>query len=381
MAEALTPGYPDDEIDLRELALSLWDARRLIAVITVVVLAVAAAYAFLWPATYEADAKTLPPAPSDLESYNSAPRMIQAALASGAPRLSESALAIRPDDANQTSPSAIGIKEINPKDAYAVFLRYAQSASLRDQFFKQVYLPAFAKDPSAEERDALRKRLNKALSVTQPKGPAAQVTDELTVAMQGRQPQAVADWANTYVKMALQAATQQLAEDRKSAVQAQIKSLEVQITALRTAAANERKLEIERTQAALQLAQAIHLEQPSTSGNLITSYTGPTLYMRGAAALQTELDQLKARTSDDPYIKQLPQLLYAQGLIEKIDLDPKGLAVATIDQPALAPLDPVKPKKALALVLGLVLGLALGVMAALVRQAWRKPRAGVATVA
>ncbi len=369
MAEAITPDYPDDEIDLRELALSLWDARRLIAVITVVVLVVAAAYAFLWPATYEADAKMLPPTPSDLESYNSAPRLIEAALASTR------------DATNQSAPLTFGIKEISPQDAYAVFLRYAQSSSLRDQFFRQVYLPAFAKDPSVEQRDALRKRLNKALSVTQPKGPNAQASDELTVAMQGRQPQAVADWANTYVKMALQAATQQLAEDRKTAVQAQIKSLQDQITALRTAAANERQLEIARTEAALQLARAIHLEQPSTSGNLITSYTGPTLYMRGAAALQTELDQLKARTSDDPYIKQLPQLLYAQGLIEKIDLDPKGLAVATIDQPALVPLDPVKPKKALALALGLVLGLALGVMAALVRQAWRKPRAGVTTVA
>lgn len=363
MTEAITTDYPDDEIDLRELALSLWDARRLIAVITVVVLAVAAAYAFLWPATYEADATLLPPTPADLDSYNSAPRLIEAALASTR------------DTTGQSAPLILGIKEISPKDAYAVFLRYAQSASLRDQFFKQVYLPAFARNPSTEERDALRKRLNKALSVTQPKGPTAQVTDELTVAMQGRQPQAVADWANTYVKMALQAATQQLTEDRKSAVQAQIKSLESQVTALRTAAANERQLEIARTEAALQLARAIHLEQPSTSGNLITSYTGATLYMRGAAALQTELDQLKARTSDDPYIKQLPQLLYAQGLIEKIDLDPKNLTAATIDQPALVPLDPVKPKKALALALGLVLGLALGVMAALVRQAWRRPRA------
>lgn len=52
-----------DEIDLRELACTLWAQKALIIVCTVVITALAAAYAFLSTPVYETEVQTLPPPP------------------------------------------------------------------------------------------------------------------------------------------------------------------------------------------------------------------------------------------------------------------------------------------------------------------------------
>lgn len=373
MPEAVTrPDTPDDEIDLRELMLTLWEARVLIGVIAVVVLALAAAYAFLWPPTYEADARLLPPTQSDIASYNMAFKLLNPALAAAGNAGREDRAAITP------------VPELSTKDAYAAYLRQLQSASVREQFFQKLYVPAMAKgapDAGDAEREQLWDRLNKQLTVQPPNPQKPDSGDVTEVKFQGKDPAQLADWTNAYLQMAQQATAKQLVDNLKDSVQTHLRAITDQITSLRASAQNDREYEIARLESALQLARAINLQQPPTSGNLITTYTGSTLYLRGAQALQVELNQLKARTSDDPYIKPLPGLLLAENLLQKIDLDPQNFSAVTIDQPALRPFQPVKPKKALALALGLVLGLALGVMAALIRQAWRAPRAGTAAPA
>ena len=361
--------YPDDEIDLRELLVTLWGAKGLIALITVIVLAVAAAYAFLWPPTYEADARLLPPTQSDIASYNMAFKLLNPALAAASSAGKENA-----------GPPPV-VAELAPKDAYAAFLRQLQSAAVREQFFKKLYLPAMGKGAAAasddSERERLWDRLNKQLTVQVPNPQKPETGDATEVKFQGKNPQQVTDWTNAYLQMAQQATERQLVDNLKDSVQTHLKAITDQIAGLRAAARNDREYEIARLESALQLARAINLQQPPSSGNLITSYAGPTLYMRGAQALQVELSQLKARTSDDPYITQLPGLQLAETLLQKINLSPENFSPVTIDQPALRPFQPVKPKKALVLALGLVLGLALGVMVALVRQAWRAPRASM----
>ena len=157
-----------DEIDLRELALSLWASRVLICVVTAVVVLLAAAYAFLSTPVYESSVQTLPPPASALSAYNAGSQL--------------------------QKPSTLPV--LTPDAAYKTFLRHLSSDSLRTQFFEEVYLPANNYNASEAQRDALWKRMAKEIVVTPPK----QGLDIATLTVEGESPTTVAKWANLYVE-------------------------------------------------------------------------------------------------------------------------------------------------------------------------------------
>lgn len=334
-----------DEIDLRELALSLWASRLLICAVTLAVALAAAAYAFLSPAIYQSSVQTLPPPASALANYNAGSQLQKA------------------------SP----LPALTPQIAYQTFIRHLSSDSIRMKFFDDVYLPANTSDASEAQRDALWRRMTNEIVVTPPK----QGMDVASLTVEGENPTIVADWANQYVQEAITAAREELIGNLTSAVDVAKHVTSEQIKALRTVAATTRKAREARLDDALKIAESIKLEDPPQSGNLITSYSNDNTYLRGARAIRAEIERLRSRDSDDPYIEELPDLLKQEALLSSIDLNPESLAVAAIDRSALVPEDPIKPKKALILALGIVLGGMLGVFAALARAMFRGPASRV----
>src|SRR5690606_6874450 len=113
-SQRVAPSTASDEIDLRELALSLWASRTLIVVIAIAVTLVAAAYAYLTPRIYESSVQTLPPPASSLANYNAGSQLQDSAK----------------------------LPELTPALAYKTFLRHLSSDSIRTKFFNDVYLPA-----------------------------------------------------------------------------------------------------------------------------------------------------------------------------------------------------------------------------------------------
>lgn len=343
-----------DEINLRDLALTLWESRLLIVIITLVALIGAAVYAFQSTPVYETQAQThLPPA-SGLESYNTAYQMT-------GPAAEAVAQSMRITDA---------IPALEPEETYQLFLRHAASVSLRQEFFREHYLPYFDDSPSEGELAARWRRFNSDLTISLPR--RAEDNNLMRITLQGRDPKLIAQWLNTYLDMAIAKTQAELAANLASAVNQRRASLEDQAATLRSGKHKERELEIARLQEALALAESIGLQTPPTSGNLITSYTGPTTYMRGAKALRSELDLLRNRKSDDPFIEQLPAIFKRLELLDNINLSPASIQVATIDESASIPQEPIKPRKALIMSLGLVLGGILGIFIALIRQMFRK---------
>src|SRR5690606_14782223 len=152
-----------DEIDLRELAVSLWESRLLICAVTVVVTGLAALYAFLSPAVYQSSVQTLPPPASALASYNAGSQLQQ--------------------------PSTLPV--LTPDAAYKTFLRHLSSDSLRTQFFEEIYLPANNYNASEAQRDALWNRMADEIVVTQPR----QGLDIASLTVEGESPNIVAEWA------------------------------------------------------------------------------------------------------------------------------------------------------------------------------------------
>lgn len=265
------------------------------------------------------------------------------------------------------------IPELQPADAYAVFLRHLDSVSLRQRFFKSIYLPAH---PSVNEKDqgareALWKHLNANLSIET--GKTVATHDLVKVTFDSTNPEHASDWVNQYIQMAIKASQDQLLAGLKGAIDLRLGSVQDQISTLRQIALTNRQDEIARLKNALSLARAINLETPPTTGNLITSYTGSTAYLRGTKALQAELALLEKRSSDDPYIPELPTLLKEKALLAKVDLNPHHLSVVTIDQTATPPQSPVRPRKKLIIFLSIIFGIILGTVIALIRQLWTRP--------
>jgi len=358
------------EISFIELIGSLWKEKILILVITMVVAVIAVAYAYLSTPIYQAEAQVLPPTPSDLASYNVAHQLSGPALAAITGRVqilnSVSALAQQ----RGTSNSDNSVHELTPSEVYEIFLRHLNSVSLRRNFFEAVYLPYHGGIKNKDAEESLWERFQKKLVVYPPKEGAGDEHAQIT--LDGKDPQRIASWVNGYLHMAVLASKKQILENLNSVVRLRIYSVNEQIDILRQAARADRQNEIVRLRNALALAEAIKLDDPPSSGNLITSYSGATTYLRGAKTLRAELKLLENRVSDDPYIPELPNLLKEKTLLQKININPEHLSVVTIDQPAIVPVFSIKPKKMAITIFGIIIGLILGTGLVVIRLIWKK---------
>lgn len=76
---------------------------------------------------------------------------------------------------------------------------------------------------------------------------------------------------------------------------------------------------------------------------------------------------MRQRDTDDLFLADLANWRKEAARLKAIDVDIEALRLVRLDQPAMTPSDPLKPKRALVIALGAVLGLMLGVFVALVR--------------
>jgi len=353
--------HPSDEIDLRELVETLWASKILIIVVTLIVTCVATAYAFSSTPIYQTSVHTLPPTASGLASYNVASQLTGAAIR------------------GTVTDSASGIAPLSTQDAYKTFLRHLNSSTIRQSFFDEFYLPAQEKKETEADKQRAWKRLNSELAINLP-----QKVDEVeaNLTLEGKDPKIIAKWANAYVDLATLAAREELLSGLAGEVKIRKLSLEDQITTLRQMAEKARQDRITRLKGALAIAESIDLKTPADGAPLIAINTeglntesvggGSLLYLRGARALRAELQQLQERETDDAYITELPDLLKKQALLNSINLNPDLMSVATIDRAAIAPEDPIKPRKRLIVVLGFILGGILGLFIALFCQLMRR---------
>lgn len=336
--------HVNDEIDLVALFGVLWDQRVFIAVLAALVFFVAAGYAFLSRPYYEARVGLLPPNVSDIAGYN----------------------------LGRTEVS--GLKSLDVKDVYSIFLRSLNSDSLRRAFFDEFYIPA-QEGGVALPNDVLWERFGKVLSV----GPVKGRPDYWEVRVGGEDPTVAAAWVDTFVSMAAARAEDSMRQNISGEVSTRVQAIEQQIEVLRDTVKQRREDRIAVLKEALEVADSVGLEAPqgtmwqTFSTNISSSaFDGSPLYLRGAKAIRAELEVLTQRKSDDPFIPELRSLQERLQFLKGMDTVPQNAAVFAQDGPTQIPDRPIKPKKTLILALGLVLGVMLGVFVALVRALWRR---------
>ncbi|NWC92440.1 MULTISPECIES: LPS O-antigen chain length determinant protein WzzB [unclassified Pseudomonas] len=81
-----------------------------------------------------------------------------------------------------------------------------------------------------------------------------------------------------------------------------------------------------------------------------------------------EVEVLKKRGNEDIFLQDVEPLRAEVARLRGLNIDMSGLKLVTIDRRAQEPLEPIKPKKVLVIVLSLIVGLMLGVVTALGRQ-------------
>ncbi|MDD1976837.1 LPS O-antigen chain length determinant protein WzzB [Pseudomonas tussilaginis] len=332
----------DDEIDLFELLGVLWRQKLLIILTAAIVTGGAVAYALLATPIYEAKVVVQPPSQSNISQLNYG-------------RGGDSGLAV-----------------LSVKDVYDVYLRNLQSESLKREFFRKVYLPSLPENQRQGSQDELYSRLNSTLTIA-----VASKNSPSRYHVMATLPDAekAAQWVVQYVQMAGDHAKREVIKDVRGDVMVKASNLEQQIAAARESTRKQREDQIVQLTEALKVAESIGLEKPpiisnNLSSELTAAMDGSLTYMRGSKALRAEIDNLRSRSSDDPFIDNLRVRQEVMAFYRTLEIDPGVIEVYRQDGAIELPDKPVKPKRLMIVVLGGLVGLMLGLAMALIRHVW-----------
>lgn len=330
----------NDGVDLHALAYTLWRQKIVILCAALLGTFVAATYAFLAEPLYEAKAFVIPPTQNDIENLNYG-------------RIDQSKL-----------------PQFTEKEVYSVFLRKLQSESLRREFFKNTYLTAQGKseDPTRQLYEKLSKNL--VISIV-----GKEALDRYSVVMLHNDPEMGAKWIEQLLARAQQLAMQEINKNISSEYDIESQNLHQEIVSLREIGDKTREDSLIKLREALVVAQAIGLEKPpavggdsKTSLGIVGNMDGDLTYMRGTKALMAEIENLKTRKSDDPFISRLREMETKYNFYNQLSKSYREAKAFRMDGLVEKSGSPVKPKFLFVILAGMFLGLVFGVVVAVVRD-------------
>ncbi|GHS82298.1 Wzz/FepE/Etk N-terminal domain-containing protein [Pseudomonas sp. DCB_AW] len=330
------------EYDIFDLTEGLWRQRLLVLVVTVLVAALAVVYAMLATPVYEAKVLLQPPLSSDISQLNVG--------------------RVGGDDL---------LAPIREREVGQIYRRNLQSDSLRQAFFEQVYLPSLGEGLGAGSAGLYAKFYGQlqVLNANEEEGRSS-------VSARAEDPHQAADWVVKYAEMAGERTKSELIKKVTAEFKVEADNLQRAIDAARANASREREDRIIQLTEALHTARSIGLEKPpiittGLSAEVSAGMNGSLMYMRGSKALESEIKNLQARVSDDPFVSNLREREQKVSFYRSVTLTPDQFEVYRQDGVVEPPEAPVKPRKALIVGLGVLVGLFIGTFIALIREAWR----------
>ncbi|MDR6917746.1 chain length determinant protein (polysaccharide antigen chain regulator) [Pseudomonas sp. 3296] len=324
-------------LDIHALVFTLWRQKFIILCMALLGTIIATTYAFLSEPIYEAKAFIMPPTQNDIEGLN------------------------------------YGRKKLPPlavKDVYLVFLKNLQAESLRREFFKGIYLPALGKD--SDPKGLLYDKFSKKLLISVVGKDAA---DRYSIVILDADSSQAAKWVGQYAERAQELALQEINKNISSEFNVEARNLNQEIVSLREVGRKEREDTLVKLNEALVVAKAIGLEKPpivsggsKSSLNIAGKMDDELTYMRGTKALEAEIENLKSRKSEDPFIDKLRGLETDYNFYKQLSERFQIAKTFRMDGSVEVSGSPVKPKIPLVISIGLILGLMLGVVIALIRS-------------
>ncbi len=334
-------GQQDDEISLIDLFLILWRKKLWIIGLTGLIMVMSIFYALSLSPVYQTTAYLLPPQGKNIEILNlfSEPR----------------------ENKDGVLEPAYTVKTV-----YEQVMNNFKSRQYQWAFFNQNDLiKLYVKEPDADirPRDVFNGAFYSALKVEDKEG------GEQTISFSYGDKQEVVRLLNQYIAFINEATVKALLGEVIGGVQFEKQKVQQKIEQLRQDALLQRQDRILQIKEQLNIARKLNIHTSKSSAGSSVSIDGqelPPHYSEGTKFLKIKLDSLSNRKSDDPYITGLRPLQARLTVLDKAKIDASQVRAFNIDQEALEPKYPIKPKKRLIVMLGFIVGLMLSVFAAFV---------------
>ncbi len=275
---------------------------------------------------------------------------------------------------------ATGLAPFERAHVFGYFLNSRVSEHTLQRFFNEVYLPSLDDTERSEAKHLLYEKMVRSIKVTKPDAKERGLFNLKVDADSGGK---AVERATAFLNLAADQAATKFVENARNEIELITRNPERDLAELRLTVSKKREDRLVQLGEALKVAQAVGLTNPEITNGLLPEQEGlrpwmdgSQLYARGTKSLRAELDVLKARESDDPFIANLRDTEARVRQLKAIQLDPKSVRVFTADGEILVPAKPVAPKTVLIVALATVLGVVLGVALALAAEFLTKAREG-----
>ena len=328
--------FEDDTIDLYELWITLWNKKWLVIVVTVIAALGSVVYALQLPSIYKAEALLLQPKTKDFQSLNM-----------------------------QGVQGVQGVQGMTPDGVFANFKNNLSSRSLQKEFIdEQGLMDILAPNRSPETRDIeILESFSKMMKFED------KIENRLgfSISMESEDPVFAAKLVNDYIIYIDAETIFAMTAAARNSIAGQIRDIEYTINSKRQMAKQRREDTILSFEEAAKIAAELGVRERVDTTNVVQnnqlniSSSNTQLYYRGYKALNAEMDILKVRKSDDPFIPGLRDLQERLALLRSFKIEEEGQHAVTVDQAAYPPQNRIKPNRRLIVSLGTVLGLFLGI--------------------
>lgn len=349
-----------DEIDLRELLRALWGGKITIVLSTFICAIAAIGYAMTAQEWWTSTAKVTAPQPQDLAAYQQQVQQFQPIF-----------------DLYQDDGSVQANKELDalvaPNMLFHQFVDEFNSTDNKRDFLQSA--PEFQKIFQATQEDATSEGVD---DETERRAYAqwfdkidAQLAEKnqapYILSFQAMSPDSSTELLTGYIHFVSQNVRQDALNNLSTMVENKRHELMQRKRILEAQATQRLKVEAERTEYALDIAQAARIDKP------IESYNDDELFAinTGSKALAAKRDALKSIDNLSLIEPRLQQLDSKLEMLNHLKVDKKAqFQTFSYLEHAESPISRDKPKKALIAVLGVLLGGMIGVAIVLGRFAW-----------
>lgn len=409
----------DDEIDLFELAQSIWQERILVVIVTAAVTVLALIYALVATPVYQTASILKPAKIKDLDQLNSL-----------------DVYSLSPDEALKRVGAALESYEVrfdyfkNNKELFEPVILEGRSLEQNFERINRESFKVLKPDPDPKKANTFSSYVGLQLEYSkQLDGPSIvngliryatdvereRLTQDLTVVIDNK-----LDTINR--RLEVLRAGYNAEKDAKVALLSEkdtLKRLQLQdeLEALRLALKTRRENRIMQLDEAITIASSLGIKKPTTpssmgegtrvSGSVIKTEVNNQnipLYFMGTEALEAEkqnllsrenddftsgriveiaqelkllehnrqVEILKSRENEDLFLAELAEQYKEISRLKGLKVNMDNLKMVSVDQFAVQPASPIKPKKTMIVAVGVVLGGMLGLFAALLRSAIRK---------
>jgi chain length determinant protein (polysaccharide antigen chain regulator) len=347
MPVQMLPLRVEQEIPVKELLTMLLRQKWSMLAILVVCIAMALGYLFITRPVYTSTAYLLPPRSQDIEELN-----------------------ILDTLAPETPPSPM----FTPAKVYEYFLTNLRSRGVKDAFYREKDIALVLKKEAPKDISPARLFEEYFLEKTSlTKAGTDKPKDFYALSMNGHNATQITEWVNELVHFASQQSVQQLIADVRKRIEAEQNSLRHQINGQKAFARQTRNDRVVQLQEALRIAHKLNIQTNQLTKTSVSQTNDPDegfLYMQGVDSLQTQIEVLLSRKSDDAFAPKLRELEENLEVLDSISFNPDTLKVARIDMEAVVPEEPVRPNPPLVLLvaamLGMIIGLAWGLFRSLI---------------